>query len=258
MSSLSNEKENKVFKVVTIFGDIFALNVFFVLFSLPIITIGASLTAMYTMMLRMADHKEGTLWGGFVKAFKSNFKQATKAWLLVLLALVIIAAEILFIIQFGGPITVVYSVVVVIEVIALCLVLAFLFPVISRYENTLWNSVKNAFLLSVSNLWQAIKIILAWVMPVFLSFYDISVFYSTWYLWLLLIFGLITYGSSFSIRKVFKRIEAAQEAREKEEEEQRAKEKKIQELRADHKKYHRSHRDLMKQLAEDNKAVEEE
>lgn len=257
MSSATHDKENKVAKAFGIFGDIFALNVIFILFSIPIITIGASLTALYSMMLKLTENREGTIWNGFVTAFKSNFKQATKAWLLVLLASVIIAGEIIFIIRFGGAIATFYSILVVLEILALLLVLAFLFPLIARYENSLMNTMKNAFLLSLSNLWPAIQIILGWVMPAFLSFYEPMVFMYTWYLWLLLAFGIITFCTSFPIKKVFKKIEAVQEANEKKRQEELEKQKAIEKKHGDVKKYHRSHRELMKQLAEENKEINE-
>jgi hypothetical protein len=91
------------------------------------------------------------------------------------------------------------------------LVLPFLFPLIARYKNTLWNTYKNAVLLSVGNLGSWVKIVLAWCVPVFVSVAYPIVFFYTWYLWLILAFGVIAYGTSFTINKVFKRIERAQE-----------------------------------------------
>ena len=63
--------------------DIIVLNFLTVLCSLPIITLGASVSALYHTVRRM-QRDEGSLYRGFFRAFKDNFKQATLLWLVVL------------------------------------------------------------------------------------------------------------------------------------------------------------------------------
>ena len=261
MSSETYEKDNKVVKALETFGNIFALNIFYILFSLPVVTIGASTTALYTMMLKMIDKKESGIWKGFVEAFKSNFKKATKIWLLVLLAIAIIAGEIVFVMKFDGAIVSFYRVLVALEIILLIFALPFLFPLVARYENTVWNTIKNAFLLTVSNFWSALKIILGWGMPIILSVYYPITFVYTWWAWLIFVFGLIAFCTSFTLRKVFRQIEAAQEETAKkkaEEEAKRLEEEERRKKQTSNKNYHRSHREIMKEMAEQNKALKEE
>ena len=62
------------------------LNLLWVLFSLPIVTIGASTTALYSVLIKMRNNKEGKLLRDFWDAFKGNFRQATIIWLMILLA----------------------------------------------------------------------------------------------------------------------------------------------------------------------------
>ena len=54
-------------------SDIFILNVLFLLCCIPVVTIGASATALYTVTLKMARNEESYITKGFFKAFKSNF-----------------------------------------------------------------------------------------------------------------------------------------------------------------------------------------
>lgn len=260
MSSEPYEKDNKVVKALETFGNIFALNVFYILFSLPIITIGASTTALYSMMLKMIDKKESAIWKGFVEAFKSNFKKATKIWLLILTALAIITAEIVFVIKYDGAIVSFYTVLVVVEIMLVIFTLPFLFPLVARYENTVWNTLKNAFLLTVSNFWSAIKIILGWGMPIILSVYYPITFLYTWWAWLIFVFGLIAFCTSYTLRKVFRKIEAAQtdNAQKKAEEEAKKLEEEKKKKQTSNKNYHRSHREIMKEMAEQNKAINED
>ena len=205
------DKRNPVLKAWEIFGDIFMLNVMFVLCSLPIFTVGASLCALYAIGMKMVEREDGSITKGFIREFKRNFKQGTIAWLVVVFSFVAIWGELLYMTNFGGVMAKVYTVVVVLEIVALALVLPFLFPLIARYENTLWNTVKNAFLLSMSNLGKWLKIFLAWFAPIVLSIAEPKVFFTTWYLWLVIAFGLIAYGTSHSLLAVFERVGDAKE-----------------------------------------------
>ena len=185
------------------FGNIFALNICFVISSLPIITIGASLAALYSMCIRLQDGREETVVAGYITEFKKNFKQATKAYLVILLCLVVMLGEYMMINTIPGSISTFYTYVLIVEAVLFCLIVPFVFPLIACFENTLINTFKNAFLLSIGYLGSWIKIFIAWFAPIaFCVIYPI-IFIYIWYLWLLLIFGAIAYGTSFTVRKVF-------------------------------------------------------
>ncbi|RGF52323.1 MULTISPECIES: YesL family protein [unclassified Eubacterium (in: firmicutes)] len=51
--------------------------------SIPIITIGASTTAYYSVMLKLVKDEESYITKSFFKAFKENFKIATIVWLIL-------------------------------------------------------------------------------------------------------------------------------------------------------------------------------
>jgi len=187
------------------------INVMFVLCSLPIVTIGASLCALYAMCIKLVYREDGSIARGFLEEFKKNFKQGTVAWLITLFAFAAIWGELFYIVNFGGTMGKVYTVVVVIEIMAVALILPFLYPLIARYENTMWNTIRNAFLLAVSNFGKWLKIFLAWFAPIALSVAEPKVFFNTWYLWLLIAFGLIGYGTSHSLLAVFERVSEVKE-----------------------------------------------
>ena len=69
------------------FADIVLCNLMFVLFCLPVFTVGASLSALYTCMLQLVyeeDKDNGLIFRDFWQAFRRNFKQATVLWLICL------------------------------------------------------------------------------------------------------------------------------------------------------------------------------
>lgn len=67
--------DNPIWRVMGRVADIFILTVLWILFSLPIITIGASTIALYYVTLKMAENKEGYLAKAFVKAFRDNLAE---------------------------------------------------------------------------------------------------------------------------------------------------------------------------------------
>ena len=56
------------------------LNILWLVCSLPIVTIGASTTALFYVTLKMAEDRDDGLTRMFFKAFRENFKPATKLW----------------------------------------------------------------------------------------------------------------------------------------------------------------------------------
>ena len=229
------QREWRMKKGLDAFGNMFGLNVCFVVASLPVFTIGASLTATYAMAIRLQEDEEETIVHGFIHEFKRNFKQATIAWLIVLVAAAILVAENLLVnnaktlvedASMANFISVFYTIVFYLELLMVGLVLAFLFPMIGRYTTTVKQAFKNSLLLSVGYVWSAIKIIVAWAAPIVLSVIYPMIFLYTWYLWLLLLFGAIVWGTTHTVRYVFRKNEEALEnTREAKEAEKREKQK---------------------------------
>lgn len=61
--------------------DLIILNILFLVCSIPVITIGASFTALYSVTLKMVRNKESYIVRGFLQAFTKNFLQSTCLWI---------------------------------------------------------------------------------------------------------------------------------------------------------------------------------
>lgn len=70
--------------------DLAVLNLLFLLTCIPLITIGASITALYSVMLKMVKDEEGALVKGYFGAFRENVKKATLCFLPMLVLSVVI------------------------------------------------------------------------------------------------------------------------------------------------------------------------
>ena len=77
--------------LITIF-DLIALSIFWTVFSLPVVTMGAASAALYHAVYQHVRKGDDYLWSSFWSAFKSNFKRSTKMLLACLLALLFVCA----------------------------------------------------------------------------------------------------------------------------------------------------------------------
>lgn len=82
MNSFFN-MDNPVMRFLGKLFDVMILCLLWAVFSVPIITIGASTTAMYYTAVKVIRRDRGYLFKEFWKSFKMNFLQATVCWLIV-------------------------------------------------------------------------------------------------------------------------------------------------------------------------------
>lgn len=136
--------ENPVMQFISKIFDLIVLNLFFLLFSIPIVTIGASLSALYYVSLKILRGEDPYLWQNFFKAFRQNFKQATLVWLILLAASVLLGMDFYII---NSQDTVLFAVVRVllwiISGILFCIFL-YIFPVISHFVCSTKQAFKNS------------------------------------------------------------------------------------------------------------------
>ena len=74
MSSFFN-MDSPIMRFLSRICDLMILNILCIICCLPVVTAGASITALYTITLKMVRGEESYIFKGFLKAFKENFKQ---------------------------------------------------------------------------------------------------------------------------------------------------------------------------------------
>lgn len=84
---------NPIMRFLTAMFDLIALSVLWVVFSLPIFTMGAASTALYSAAYHHVRKGEDYLWNSFFSAFKENFKRSTLTWLVALAILGFLGAD---------------------------------------------------------------------------------------------------------------------------------------------------------------------
>lgn len=147
------------------------LNLLWVLFSLPIVTIGASTAAMYSVMIKMKNGLEGKIFFDFWDAFRENFRQATIIWLIILFSAFVFTTDIVYFLNMGGFAGTFFAMIFFGLDVALLLMTMYVFPLQAIFDNKIITTVKSAFFLSFRHLlWTVLllathiaTVILAWL-----------------------------------------------------------------------------------------------
>ena len=189
--------DGPVFRFLNKMADLCILNLIFLLCCLPIITIGASVTALYSVTLKMSRDQEGYIARSFFKAFKANFKQATSIWIPSLLLLFIMLADIrIYSSSNAGK----YHPLLIgayLIFILIAFMLSFAFPVLAKFKNTTGNIIKNAFLMGVGSFQWTLCILVILIVPTVLTLMIPASLSFIYMLWLLFGFALITLCTSY-------------------------------------------------------------
>lgn len=189
--------------LVSRFSSLAVLNLLFLFTCIPIFTIGAALTAMYDVVFRMDSGREGKPTITYLRAFRANFRQSTPIWLLFL---VLIAASCGNAVIFSGWGTILGHALFVIAVVILIntiLVMGYVFPLLSQFDNTKTNTLKNSLLLSIANLPRTLVIAVINCFPWALMLMNFYTFIQLSFIWFALYFAAAAYFNSRVLKKVF-------------------------------------------------------
>jgi uncharacterized membrane protein YesL len=187
--------------------DLVILNFLFVLFCIPIFTIGASLTALYSVLLKMVKEEDGYIIKNFILSFKKNFTQSTIIWFIMLAAGGLLLINLLLLGSHSGVSKMFFaSTLVVFATVYLCSFL-FIFPYIARYEDTIKRSLLNSLFIGFSNFPYLLLLFILTLVPVIFVFSSSLGFLSGLYFGTFGGFALIAFFTSYIFRKVFSKYE---------------------------------------------------
>ena len=127
------------------------LNILWLICCLPIVTIGASTTALFYVTLKMAEDRDDGLTGMFFRAFRQNFLPATKLWLVLLGTGAFLAMDgyIVWHIWSQSIFWTLVAALLIVAAIVYAVVLLYAFPLLARFENTTFGILKTALLVGL-------------------------------------------------------------------------------------------------------------
>ena len=183
--------------------DVVLLNVICLICCIPIVTIGPSLTAMHYVTLKMVKDEEGNVIKRYFKSFKENFKQSFIVGIVFLIITLIFYLDYKILKSAGLEENKIFVIVIASIYLFVCFTVMYIFPLLSRFENTLKQTVKNAIFMSILHIFKTIPMAIIYAIPLIIA----PLHYN-----LLLVFILVglsgpAYINSFIWNSIFKKYE---------------------------------------------------
>lgn len=200
------EADNPFNSVMTKIFDVILLNLLFLVCSIPVITIGASATALYYVTMKMVQNREGGIIKSFFRAFRDNFRQSMPLTLILGVCMALLVADLHILgssenstamIMYGGCVAL---------LLAAGAVAGYVFPLLSRFENTVKGTIINAAKIAVTHLPQTAVILLVNSIPLIWTLVSPETFAPVFIIWIFVGMGAAAFVNSFLLVKIFDKL----------------------------------------------------
>ena len=158
--------DNNFFAGISKVSDTIILNFLFVICSIPIVTIGASTTALYCVSMKSTRDEDVYAVKEFFKQFKQNFKESTIIWLILLLVASFIGLDFYMCSLMSNDIlSTAFKFIFTLISIVIGFIVVYVFPLVARFENSIKNTLMNAVLMSIKHLPYTLIMLVLTLMP---------------------------------------------------------------------------------------------
>ncbi|MCL1991250.1 MAG: DUF624 domain-containing protein [Defluviitaleaceae bacterium] len=190
--------DGKFYRFGTMIADLVLIGLLWTIFSLPIITIGATTTALYYVCTKKHAGQDVYIFKSFLKSFKANFVKGTLVFVILACIAFVVWMNLHILGQIDlGWLTLPVRIALWFVLFQVALVATNAFCILSRFEVTVSTALRYGlfmgyrhFLTTISN----------WV--TLLAIFMVSLFFSTIFF---LMGGIYVYFSSFSFIKLFRK-----------------------------------------------------
>ena len=143
--------EGSISRFLYLIADMVTVHFLWILCSLPLFTMGAANTALYYTCMKRIRTGEGYVWRNFLQAFRANFRQSTVLWLILLAAGSLLSLDLRIARMTGGLWGRVMLISCSAFLIPYLLAALYIFPVQAKFENKIFDNLKNALLMSLQS-----------------------------------------------------------------------------------------------------------
>lgn len=149
------------------------LSVLWIITSLPIITIGASSSALYYTVVKVIRNDEGQAWSEYWNGFRTNFKQATIIWMVALLLVIGAIADIVvvYLLSIAGKGSAWLCLPFVLLLAFGVMWMQYIFAYLSRFADKTKTVLFNTFWMTIFHLWHSLFLLAVLVIGLLLFFF---------------------------------------------------------------------------------------
>ncbi len=194
--------DSKFMQLLNRIADIMILNIIYLITCIPLFTIGAATTALYSVCFKLGTEDEGSLLSGYFRAFRDNFKQATILWLI----LFVLGFNIVFyFFYFFNMQNALHYVCVPLVTLLLLFAMAasYTFPLLSQFQNTVPKTLRNAAIFCIAFLPRSFVIVVINLIPVIVFAVSPYHFLMASIFWFAFFFSLAALLNVKILRKIF-------------------------------------------------------
>lgn len=206
--------DSTLMRGLTRIADTMILNMLFIVTSLPVVTLGASLTALNFTAMRIATGRCNSVSGDYFRSFRRNFRQATLIGLILALLAAVLAAWYVVVTNIAiDPLAELLALAVWYGLaLTYALMAVFVFPYLASFEGTTRQVLRNARLMSWRHLLTSLAVLSLMALAAAVTVF-VPEFTGYGLGWLLIGFGGIAVANGFLFARIFDKYIAAAAAK---------------------------------------------
>lgn len=187
---ISFNMDSRLWRFFDYVGDLAILNLLFIVTSIPIVTIGAAVTAMDSVFFKRKEKRTDDVKKEYIRDFKANFKNSTIIWLIFLVFVFTCGLNFVYISN-TDPANRGFLMVLLGAILGVMfMTVLYSFALLARFDNDWLTTVIKAFVIGVMSLPYTIVIFLILTASVVASIQSYASIIAAAAIWALLGFAL--------------------------------------------------------------------
>ena len=193
-------------KFTTRLGILIGANLMFSIVSIPVVTIGPALAALYYVVFRVYRTSDGVVnpFKEFWKGLKLSFKQGIIYWLILLGLIFLGWLDVRFCRHMGGILTYFQYAIYVLAFFAAVLTVHF-FPVLAAFDDSMKGLIRNSVFFAGKNVIRSIILVAVYAVPLTITYLDRRMFPLYGFIWTVIGFAFVAMISARLLLKDFEK-----------------------------------------------------
>ena len=157
---MKQNSTSPIFQALTVIYDFLVVNLLCIVCSLPVITMGASVSATYYVMLKIIRKEDSSVVGMFFSSFRQNLKQGTGLTLIFAISGLLLFFDFQICKGMQGTVKDFAEAILTILVVIWSAMASYAFPLLGQFDNPVKVTLKNSAGLAVIHLKKTVVILL--------------------------------------------------------------------------------------------------
>lgn len=193
-------------------ADLIILNIIFLISCIPLVTIGASISALHYVCLKMVRGESPYVWAGFWKGFRESFKQGTIIWLCFAAIAAFIGLDRIILNSVDSALFSVMKVALGVVTALLFCIFIYVFPVVSHFKCTTRQAVKNALFMTIGHLPYTVLLAAMYSLIIFLCTLNVKMLAMILMLSVICGFSVVSFTACIIFDRIFRKYEPKRDA----------------------------------------------